>query len=528
MRKENSMRNIKNNLVFFIINSILIFLSKTVLIKFLGAEYTGLNSVFTNILNFMNVAELGITSAVTYSLYKPLKDQDYKLLNSIVFMFKEIYKIIGIVITCISLVFLFFINDIVKSNVISKKQIIIFFIIYALKVILSYYITYLQIIAVADQKSYIITKISGVINIIKICTQMILVIVCRSYLIWLLIEISFTIFSYIIINYKIRSMYKWIVLNQKDVKKIELFKKHKDIFMNTKNLVFHKIGRIIVYQTDNILLSIFTNLTTVAVYGNYTMITNLLNSLLSQVFNGIRASVGNLIAEDNNEKVYKFWEELSYISFIVAVIVSFCFYVNVNNLIEIWLGKEFIVSKLIVLTITLNMFFLTIRNVMDMFKDGYGLFWDIHIAIVEAIINFIFSIILVKIFGLIGVIIGTVISNLFIVIIWQPYMIYRYGFNVKMRNYLSQLLSFSVIAITTTFLSNIIIDNITLNINNKFIFFTIESGISLLVIILNILLVSLSIKKYRDILFKYINIILDSIGKKVKITYKENINDSSY
>lgn len=517
MRMNNSLKNIKFNIIFFLVNSLLIFVSKTVLIKYLGSEYTGLNTIFTNLISFMNVAEMGITSAITYSLYRPLEYKDYKTINSLLNAFRGIYRIIGIIVSMIAIIFMMFISKIIPNSSIGYAYIYIYFIIFALKTILSYYFTYLQILIVADQRSYIITKISGTINIIKVLLQIITSIIFKNYTLWIVLEFGFTLFNFFIINLKIKKTYYWLNFDNEKFNFLEFFKKHRDITQNTKNLIIHKISKVIIYQTDSILLSSFTSLQMVTIYSNYAMITNLINSLLSQIFNGIKSSIGSLIAEGDNQKVYHLWKEIIYIGFIIALISSYCFYKNVNNLIYIWLGKEYIISNEIVVIIALNMLFLTLRNIMDIFKEGYGLFWDKNISLVEALINFIISIILVRRIGLMGIVLGTAVGNMFIVLFWQPYVIYKYGFKRTGKECFIIIIKYLFLTLLALFFSNIILKNLYINIQNNFILFVYQSCISGCSMLLSLSFISLLDRDIRQIYIKYFNFFNNLLKSILKI-----------
>ena len=310
MRSINSIRNIKYNLIFFGVNSILAFALRTVLINFIGPEITGIDEVLKNLISFLNVAELGIGMAITYSLYSPLSEGRYEEISSIVLLYKYIYRIVGVVVLFLAIIASFFIQYIIKSDVFSIQQIIILFFMYSSVTIISYFYSYSRVVAIADQKNYIISRITGIFNTSKILLQISCIIIFRSYFIMLLIEVIFNIASYLYINKTILNKYSWLIFENKKLK--ELIIEHKSIFNDIKNVFYHKIAGLVVFQTDNIMLSAFINLTTVTIYSNYVLITGLFSSLFMQIIVGIKSSIGNLIAERDNQKSYNYRDK-SYI-----------------------------------------------------------------------------------------------------------------------------------------------------------------------------------------------------------------------
>jgi O-antigen/teichoic acid export membrane protein len=464
MRLKKSVKNIKYNLIFFIINFLFIFVSKRVFILNLGAETTGLHELFKNIIGFLNIAELGIINAVTFSLYKPIKDEDWDKINSILVMFKHLYRIIAIAIMTGAVVISIFIGFFIHESTISLTTIGIYFLIFAIVPVSSYLLTYLQVVAVVNQRSYLVIRIIGCCNIVKNIIQICVLTYAKSYIAWIIVELIFSLGGYLLVNTKIKKEYKWISFNSnKNIK--ELFSSNKEIFVNTKNLLFHKIGSFIVYQTDNILISSFISLRSVAIYSNYMIIVIAIRQLLEQFYNGMRASIGDLLSEGNNDKNYSIWRQLYSISIIVSLAICVTFYNIINDFISLWVGSEFLIDKFTLLCIVINLFFMLTRQVTDIFKDGYGIFWDKWAPIFEAVMNFVISIVLVQKMQIVGVVIGTNISNFLIIFIWKPYILFKEGFRKKIINYAWLMLKLSILGIASILISNWFIGFISVNLS---------------------------------------------------------------
>lgn len=512
MRTEESSKNAMTSMVFYIINSIFSFISKTVFIRFLGIEYSGLNSLFTNVLGILNIAELGIGTAVGYSLYKPLAEKDTKTINEILKLYKYLYRIIAIVILIIGLIITFFLPYMINTTI-DMTQIKIAYILYLISTVVSYLFTFLNVLPAADQKNYIVIKIQGIFKIVKNIIQLLAIAIFKNYYIWLIIEISGNILSYIYTNLMIRKKYRYY----KEIEKIkfkDLLKKYKEIMLKVRDLFFHKIGGLVVDQTDNIVISYFCTLSDVGIYGNYMLIFRLLTGTIEQAFSSVTASIGNLIVEKGKKEAFKIWKEMYSLTFFITVIFGYLFYKIVNKFITIWVGQEYILSNAIVLAISINIMFRIIKQPIDKFKDAFGIFWDRQAPFIESIINLIISIILAKYIGVLGVVIGTIISSTIIIGIWKPYVIFKYGFKEKISEFIKINIPLFLISIVSVFIINFIINFINLNIATNWIELITTVIIYVIITVAINLLCFMCYKTFREVLIKYLKIFKDILLKR--------------
>lgn len=510
MRVKNSINNITYNMIFYFINSLLSFVSRTALIYYIGGDFVGLSSVFTNILGYLNVVELGIGQAVTYSLYKPLKEKDYERINTLLSLYRRIYHSIGIFIGIGAFIVSLFMNKLIHTKVIPLWQVRIYFYIYAIITISSYFITYIQILVMAEQKEYIITKVTGYFYTTKIVIQVLSNLLLKNYTVWIIIELFFSILTNIYINKKVFKEHDWINLNS-DKKFIDLIRENKQIFIDTKNLLYHKIAGVIVFQTDSLVISAFTNLKKVATYGNYIMIESIVKSIIGTVFGGVRASVGDLIAEGDNERSYLMWRDMYIFSNLIGTILVFCFFININDFMYLWAGKEYVLDDLAVIVLSINLFIYITRTATVTFNFGYGLFWDKWAAIIEATVNLIVSLILVKTFGVAGVLIGTFMSNILIVVCWKPYMLFRYGFSRKVAGYIKELLKVTAMTIVSVLISNILVNLMYNPLDSLIISLLCRCVISFISITSCYILISITDKIHRQFYKRYINLFIGVI-----------------
>lgn len=219
----------------------------------------GLNSLLINLIGMLNIAELGLSTAVGYSLYKPIAENDHKKMNEILCLYKYLYRIIAVAIAIIGLVITVFISSFVTTTI-NIEEVRISFLLYLVATVISYLLTFLNVLPSADQKNYLVVRIQNNGKIIKNILQLISIIIIKNFYVWIIIEIISSILIYLYTNIRIKKLYEWYE-PQKDLTFKALIKKYKDIVKRTKDLVFHKIGGLVVYQTDSILVSKFDNLT---------------------------------------------------------------------------------------------------------------------------------------------------------------------------------------------------------------------------------------------------------------------------
>lgn len=514
MRTEESSKNAMTSMMFYIINSIFSFISKTVFIRFLGIEYSGLNSLFTNVLGILNIAELGIGTAVGYSLYKPLAEKDTKTINEILKLYKYLYRIIAIIILIIGLILTFFLPYMINTTI-DMTQIKIAYILYLISTVVSYLFTFLNVLPAANQKNYIVIKIQGIFKIVKNIIQLLTIAIFKNYYIWLIIEISGNILSYIYTNLIIRKKYQYYK-EIEEIKFKDLLKKYKEIMLKVRDLFFHKIGGLVVDQTDNIVISYFCTLSDVGIYGNYMLIFRLLTGTIEQAFSSVTASIGNLIVEKGKKEAFKIWKEIYMLTFFITIIFGYLFYRIVNQFITVWVGQEYILSKIIVFAISINIMFRIIKQPIDKFKDAFGIFWDKKAPFIEAIINLIISVILAKYIGILGVIIGTIISSIIIIGIWKPYVTFKYGFKKKFYEFIKINIPLIIISIISVFIINLIINFINLNIANNWTGLIITAIIYGIVTLVISLVCFMCYKTFRITFIKYMTIFKNMIFKKLK------------
>lgn len=497
-RTLNGIKNFKYSFLFFIVILALNFISRKVFINELGINLVGLNTTIYNLISFLNVAELGIGVSVSYVLYKYLIEKNDIAISEIISLLGKYYRIIGTVIFIISFGLLFLLPTIFKKSELPIYYPYVAFVTLTFSVIISYFYNFKQIILLADQKNYVVTTITNLSKILKVLLQLVFLIYLDfyKYEIWLLIEVIFSIICIYVTNYYVKKNYPNL---QIDLNKAKLYKaKYPDVLRKTKQLFFHKLSAFILTQTSPLILLAFASLSIVGLYSNYQLIIMGFTALISTIFSGIVASVGNLI-NDKNQNVMKVYWEILLVEFILVSSVCFIFYFYANSFIYIWLGSDFLLDSLSFKLLTLYLFFNTVRQ-SDIFISAYGLFGDIFAPIIEIILNLVGSIVLGKFFGLPGILIGVNFSLFIIVFLWKPFYLFKKGFKVSYSNYLFKMLSLILISILITFII-IKINFLNIRFNNTYIDLVVSIIINYgLFILMQLLIYYFFFKEFKNLL----------------------------
>lgn len=511
-RTENSSKNMVTGLINQVLTLIFRFITRTVLIKYLGEEFLGINGLFSNILNVLSLADLGIGGALIYGLYKPIAENDYVRENIMIKFLRKVYHIIGIVIIISGLILLPFLPHIIKDNV-TIVNIYIVFILYLFQTASTYlFFASKSELLNANQKSYVYNNIANIIVIFSNIAQILVLIIFKNFYLYLITIIFFNIIQAFLISIKTDKMFPFV----KNKAEGELTKEEKKtIFKDCGSLMIYRINYVILTATDNIVISKYLGLAVVGLYSNYVLITNSFVNLLNIFFNSITASIGNLHVSNDNEKGYFIFKLINFITVILFGISCIGIYVLINDFITLWIGKEYLLSVAFVTIISINLYIEGLRKFLSTYRSSYGLFRQAKIVpILGSICNIVVSIILVKKIGIFGVLLGTLISNMVSFMWYDPYLIYKHVFKKKVINYylknIGYLCFFIVMGIICKKICNlIIIDN--------FLGFIIHGIICVLVPAIIIFLFYHKSKYFMYLKDTVMNVIKNKIKKEVKL-----------
>lgn len=437
-RVHKSILNAEVNLIFYFLSLFLAFFSRKIFLDCLGAEFIGLTGTLGNILGYLNLSELGISACIGYFLFKPLQTNNRKEIQEILSLLGYLYNWIGSIIFAgaiiISLFFpLFFSNAELNLG-------IIYFAFYSFlgSSLIGYFINYRQILLSADQKNYLVAIYCQSANLVKLGLQIYLAYHYKNLYVWVAVEFLFGIIGCVILNWKINKEYPWLKVNKKQGK--ALLKQYPEIITKTKQVFIHKIKDFVLVKSDELFIFLFVSLKMVAYYGNYMIIISKLISLFSAITGSVGASVGNLVAEGNKERMIKVFWEYTTIQHTIAAILAFSLYAFLEPFISHWLGYEYIMDNHILILLVVYIYITNSRNSIDSFNYAHGLYADVWSAWAELIINVGATIICGLKWGIIGILLGKLASLIPIVVIWKPYYLFTSGFKESISTYWQNVL----------------------------------------------------------------------------------------
>lgn len=432
-RSYKSMLNAQVGLLFYFVSIVLSFFSRKIFLDNLGAEFIGLTGTLLNILGFLNLAEFGFSSAISFFLYKPLQSGNKERISELISLFGYVYRIVGTVIGSGGILLSLFFPLIFKETFLGLGIVYFAYYCYLLSSLVGYFINYRPILLVADQKNYIAHTYYQTATITKTILQIFLAWYFKNLYVWVSVELFFSIVGCLALNLKIKKIYPWLHTNVHEGK--ELLKKNKNLLVYTRQIFIHKIKDFLLNRSDEILIFAFVSLKMVAYYGNYSLIITKINQMIGTALDSVSAGVGNLIAEGDQKKILKVFWELMAIRYFIAGVVVFSLFHLLEPFITWWLGSEYILSQTVLILLLLTVFIMQTRGVVDIFNHSYGLYADIWTAWTEGIVNLTVTIIAASYWGIAGVLLGKIASILPIIVCWKPYYLFSSGIKLPVRTY---------------------------------------------------------------------------------------------
>ena len=461
MRTKNSVVNIVTSTVMSSVAIFVGFIAQRIFIHSLGLEYLGINGLFTNIIYMLGIFELGLGPAIVYHLYKPIADKDRSRIKSLMEFYKKGYRIIALVVVVIGLLIMPFIGLIVgKVNI--PENIYIIYALFLVDVACSYTLAYKRSILYADQKNFFINGVHIGYTVVMNGLQIALLLTTKNYYLYLAIKVFMRIVENLVIIAIVNNRYSF--LNNSKTSSIDDSTKQ-DIFKKIKALFIFKIADFVVLGSDNIIISIFLGIKTVGLYSNYFLVISAMANIVNQAFTAITASVGSLLIDSNHKKSFDIYKRMHLANFWLASITATGFTIGMNSFITIWLGDVYIFTVGVLVALGVNLYLQLMRYATNSFKEAAGIWHeDRLVPLVEAIVNIVSAIILLQFFGLAGVFMGTICSNLVIHLFDYPKFVYTRLFKRSYRDYYVEFIKYLVLALTAGIVTfaisrTIVVDN---------------------------------------------------------------------
>ncbi len=443
-RTNNASRNIVFGVILKIYQLALPFLMRTLMIYFMGVQYLGLNSLFTSVLQVLNLAELGVGSAMVYSMYKPIAEDDGKKICELMQLYKIYYRVIGGVVLTLGLILTPFLNRLISGEVPADINIYILYLMNLAATVLTYWLfAYENSLFQAHQRVDVVSKITIVTDTVKYAIQIVVIIFTGNYYLYVIAILVTQVMNNIAVALFARKIYPDYraqgKLPKEDVKVIN--KRIRDLFTS-------KIGSVVVNSADTLVISAFLGLTVLAVYQNYFYIFTAVTGMITIIFNSVTAGVGNSIVLDSEEKIYRDFETFLMIIMWITGFGCCCFLSLYQPFMELWVGKDLMVEFSIVICLVVYFFVYELNSILNFYKDASGMWHEDRFRpLVTALANLGLNIILVQYIGLYGIILSTVIT---MILIGMPWLIHNLFHVVFPKKYVGRFLGKLLIYIVAT------------------------------------------------------------------------------
>ncbi len=432
MRTKKVLLNILTGVFGKFSNIIFQFVSRTLFISLLGATYLGVYGLFSQVLSVLSLAELGIGNAIVFKLYKAIATNDTKRIQSLMNFYGKAYRIIGAFILGAGLCFSPFIQLVAKSNT-EIPDLKMIYILYVISTASSYLFIFKSAYLVANQQEYIYTIIRTAFNLVQIAGQLVVLYITKSFIWYLVAQITIDLSKNVFVSIVCNRMYPFL----RRVKGQSLEKKEiRSIFKDVKALVIVKTSEVMVNSTDNIIISAIVGIVESGIFTNYTTITMHITQMINTIIYAINASIGNYNAVESEENKYMMFRNISFVINWIFTATAICLFTLMNPFITLWIGEKWLFSLAIVFIICFNYFIAGTQNIVWTFRQTMGLF--IHgkyKPLVSVGVNLIISIVLTSWFGIIGVLLGTLITHVFVDAWFDPWIVHKYGFKRSVKPY---------------------------------------------------------------------------------------------
>lgn len=457
-RTENSARNASVAMCSRILAILGGFISRVVFTHTLSQEYVGINGLFNDILNVLALSELGVGTAITFALYKPIAEDDIERQKSLMRMYRNFYQGVGLIVLALGLFLIPFLGYFFKEQP-QVEHLTLIYLIYLANSVMSYAFVYKRTLVDAHQLNYISVLYQTVSWFAQSVLQIGVLLLTRNFMLYVSVMIACTVVHNLCISAKADRMYPY--LRDREVDRLPDVER-KEIFRNIRAMFMHKISTVIVNSTDNLLLSALVGIRSVSCYTNYFLVIGSVRQVLTQMFSGITASVGNLGVESESGRVRRIFEAAFFLDQWVFGMAAVCLYQVLNPFVELFFGSQFVFPSGITLVLCINFYLTGMRQATLVFRDSLGVFWyDRYKSLVEAAVNLIVSLILGRWLGTVGVFIGTTVSIVTTSLWVEPYMLYKHRLKCSAGKYFLRYALYAIVTFAVWFCTDLLCRQIT-------------------------------------------------------------------
>ena len=444
-KSRNARRNIFWGITNKLINILLPFVNRTVFLYVLGVEYLGLNSLFASILQVLNLAEMGVGSALVYSMYKPISTGDTSMICALLSLYRKVYRYIGLTILAAGIMVIPFLPDLVQGNPPPGVSLVLAYSIYLVNTVISYFCYgYKTALPNAFQRVDMVSKTASLTQIATSVLQIGLLYAVADYYAYLLVMPLTTFLNNWLISRMVNRYYPEYTCAGVVPKVVRSKIKRK-----VMGLLIGKICGTTRNALDSICLSMFIGLSITAIYNNYLYVVMAATAIFGVVGTSIMAGVGNSMALYDRDKNYQDMWRMNYIYMLLsgwAAVMMLCL---IQPFMELWMGKDLMLPFDVVIMLVAYFYLLRMGDIRYVYSEAAGLWWETRYrAVAESVANVILNIVLGKLFGVRGIIWATLLSLFFINFCWGSQIVFHYYFqNGKIWRYFADHLRYMGVTI---------------------------------------------------------------------------------
>jgi len=470
------------------------FVLRTVFIRTLGIQYTGVSSLFTDILTVLSLAELGIGSAITYALYRPLAERDERQIASLMRFFKKAYRAVAAAVLAFGLCLIPFLGLIVKDVPDIRESTSLIYILFLINSAASYLLIYKSALFTANQRKYIASGIEILISLLKTAVQCICLYAFRDYILFLAITILATVAQNVAISVRADKEYPFLERRKGKIGGEE----SRGILRDIRALAMYQVSGVVLNSADSIIISAVINTVSVGLVSNYKLIIASVDAVVRQFFLAIEPSIGNLAVSTDEERQYDTFRATQFVAFWVTCFCSVSFFTLCNPFMDLWLGREYLMSGWIVFALVLNFYMTMMARAVASFRTANGLFVQGQFRpVIMALINVALSVPLAYTNGVFGVLIATAVSRAVTQVWYDARLVYRRVFHKPARRYAALYAGY--MAVTAACCAAVAFLCRAIPAGNRYLSFTIDACLCVLVPNIIVVLVYGRTEEYQKI-----------------------------
>jgi len=419
-------------MLFYLNTMVMGYIVRVVFTHTLSESYVGVNGLFQDIIRVLSLTELGLGSAISYALYKPIEEKDIEKQKSLMRLYRNLYRGVAAAVLGIGLLLIPFFPFLMKEMP-DVEHLYLIYLLYLLNSAASYLLIYKRTLLDAHQRYYIGTRYFIVGYFIQYILQIIILVVWQNFILYLWLNLATTLLCNILVALRANRMYPFL----KDTEVAPLDpKERKSIFKNIGAMMLHRVDTVVINNTDNLVISAFIGVVQVGIYSNYYLVIASVQQLFRNFFNAMASSVGNFVVAENGSRRRDLFRRFFFIGQWISGFCTICLYELLTPFCAVSFGETYVFSDSVLLVLCVSSYLTMMRFPATMFRDAMGLFWyDRYKAIVEAVLNIVLSIIFVQFWGISGVFMGTILSLLLTSFWVEPLVLYKRGLHGPLSPY---------------------------------------------------------------------------------------------